>query len=310
VRDAKPLGNAGRLTAHRLEACRVVLRIIGDGVETAILRASYSRLPTNGTFSIDDFITAERFLLRRGLLEERDTIIRPTALGATLLATDATEFAEIATGVLFVAESPMWLPAATRDGLNLDLIPPQELARLSGLIPDPARREAFLIAAGLTFDAERAREMGRLGEELMVASCRAAWLDAGSPELAARVTHLSPLSDQLGYDVKAPDADGSDRRIEVKTTGAQGGTIEIFLSRTEALVGLRDPSWRLAVCRQRPSGVVEGAGWCMIDVLRDRLPTDPAERGEWRTARVLLSLDELWPGLPIETAGPRSETVY
>jgi hypothetical protein len=308
VREKKQPGDAGRLTAHRLEACRVVLRITGEGVEIAVLHASYIRLPTNGTFSTDDFLAAERLLLSRGLLEERGVVVRPTARGTTLRATDEAEFAEMATGILLVAESPVWLPAATRDGLNVDLIPPQELERLTGLIPDPARREAFLIAAGLTFDAERTRVMGRRGEEFVVAACRAAWLEAGSPQRAARVTHLSPLSDQLGYDLKAPDADGSDRRIEVKTTSAQAGTVEVFLSRTEALVGLRDPSWRLAVCRQRPSGDVELAGWCGIAIIRDRLPSDPPERGEWRSVRVLLSLDELRPGLPIQTVGDRSET--
>lgn len=77
-------------------------------------------------------------------------------------------------------------------------------------------------------------ELGRLGEEFVVAfeRARVATLDPSSVD---RVLHLSQLQgDGLGYDISSVNPDGSIRRIEVKTT--RGGIhTPFYMSRNEKL---------------------------------------------------------------------------
>ena len=77
-------------------------------------------------------------------------------------------------------------------------------------------------------------ELGRLGEEFVVAfeRARVATLDPSSVD---RGLHLSQLQgDGLGYDISSVNPDGSIRRIEVKTT--RGGIhTPFYMSRNEKL---------------------------------------------------------------------------
>ena len=87
----------------------------------------------------------------------------------------------------------------------------------------------------------RNREIGLMGERLVVEHERA-WLSAhGSPDLANRVAHVpSTLGDGAGYDVRSFLLDGSPHHIEVKATR---GSISVpfFLSATELGYALEHP---------------------------------------------------------------------
>jgi hypothetical protein len=84
---------------------------------------------------------------------------------------------------------------------------------------------------------------------------------------------VSRISDHLGYDVIAPRLDGHPRRLEVKTTRRRRWRGEVFLSRNEYEVGLRDPDWALVVVESDTDGAAALAGW-------------------WRAERVTPSLRE------------------
>jgi hypothetical protein len=65
----------------------------------------------------------------------------------------------------------------------------------------------------------RNRELGRAGEERVLAHERATLLSAGRTDLAGRIRWVSHLDgDGAGYDIQSFDPDGSNRLIEVKTT--------------------------------------------------------------------------------------------
>ena len=79
----------------------------------------------------------------------------------------------------------------------------------------------------------RNRSLGRMGEEFALAFERARLLDLGCARLSRQVEHVSVTQgDGLGFDVFSFEADGSDRLIEVKTTGF-GIETPFFVSRNE-----------------------------------------------------------------------------
>jgi hypothetical protein len=105
---------------------------------------------------------------------------------------------------------------------------------------------------------------------------------AGRPDLAALVQRVSLISDQLGYDVVAPTLRGKVRRMEVKTTSRSAQThFEVYLSRNEAAVAVRDPSWTLVLCQACDSSRAEVVGWCRANAFAPVLPSDKHPRGRW-----------------------------
>jgi hypothetical protein len=132
----------------------------------------------------------------------------------------------------------------------------------------------------------------------VVEACRTQLAAAGQAELAKRVVRVSRRSDQLGWDVDAPRVSGGRRKLEVKTSKAQGPTVRFYLSRNEARVGQQDPDWALVFCRADRDDAVEVVGWCGMEVVTPLLPADRDEGGRWEKVRVTLDERDLKTGLP------------
>lgn len=80
---------------------------------------------------------------------------------------------------------------------------------------------------------ESNRQLGRAGEQWVLAYERQRLRDEGFPELAEKVDWVSDrCGDGLGYDILSFDASGKERYIEVKTTNGQY-TTPFVISRNE-----------------------------------------------------------------------------
>jgi hypothetical protein len=77
------------------------------------------------------------------------------------------------------------------------------------------------------------KRIGDRGEALVVALERARLIQAGKPELAARLKHVSQEDDNAGYDILSFDEDGSRRPIEVKATTGKNLDRGFYISHNE-----------------------------------------------------------------------------
>jgi hypothetical protein len=114
--------------------------------------------------------------------------------------------------------------------------PPQELEQMTAIARkyEVAERDA------------RNRELGRAGEERVLAHEQATLVAAGRPELAGRIRWVSHLDgDGAGFDIQSFDTDGSNRLIEVKTTNGWERT-PFHITRNElAVAEAHRDHWRL-----------------------------------------------------------------
>jgi hypothetical protein len=114
--------------------------------------------------------------------------------------------------------------------------PPQELEQMTAIARkyEVAERDA------------RNRELGRAGEERVLAHEHATLVAAGRAELAERIRWVSHLDrDGAGFDIRSFDADGGSRLIEVKTTNGWERT-PFHITRNElAVAEARRDHWRL-----------------------------------------------------------------
>ncbi len=108
-------------------------------------------------------------------------------------------------------------------------IPPstQRTRRPPPLNPRQVARIDYITAAG------RAQTIGRMGELVTLAAEKHRLQQAGRPDLATRVEHVSVTrGDGLGYDIQSFSPSGDERFIEVKTTPFEP-TRPFFLSPKE-----------------------------------------------------------------------------
>ena len=203
--------------------------------------------------------------------------------------------------LLLEKRPPLWLAGAASNGeVHGETIPDAQGQLISEIVPDLARREAILLAAGRRHEDATLSAVGELGEEHVVKECRKELNEAGRPDLGERVSRVSLRSDQLGWDVDAPSLTSTRRKLEVKTTRSQGPTIKFHLSRNEARIGLQDPEWALVFCRVDRSQIVHVVGWCRMDTVVPLLPSDQHQWGRWEQAVLLIEEADLDPGLPVE----------
>lgn len=298
---ARDLSSSAELpSAHRLRAAYRAAQAIRDQtVSVAAARASYLRLPTDLVFDVDDLVAGERLLLDVGLLSDGGGHLQGNVRLGTLAELYEDEALTTLLALVLGERPPLWLrtAAASPAGLDTELIPAEASTVLGTLVPDPQLREALLLAAAERIDARELSEAGAAGEEAVVAACRDELHDAQRPDLAGDVQRVSLISDRLGYDVVAPTLDGSSRRLEVKTTRRKA-RLEVFISRNEATVGLRDVAWALVFCRLGDGGEVEIVGWCRGECLEPLLPENRHARGRWASTAITLAPEELRPGLP------------
>ncbi|OAV01932.1 MULTISPECIES: DUF3427 domain-containing protein [Moraxella] len=115
----------------------------------------------------------------------------------------------------------------------------------SGLIktPRPAAKKKtsseaksyFLVTPPGSIDLtiERQKQIGSLGEELVVEEEKRLLESLGRQDLAGSVEHSSKLiGDGLGYDIKSYNSDGTPKYIEVKTT-TQSANADFYISTRE-----------------------------------------------------------------------------
>lgn len=288
-------------SAHQLKAACWVARLCAraTSMPTAEAHAAYGRAATDGLFDSRDLRIGEAVLMAAGFLVAEDN-----RLGISNGLTDAVGMTDDDLVVLILerlllGQRPLWMSAAlTPGGIENGMIPDAVGIALAAALPDPKRREEFLLALGRRFDETERRRVGELAEACVVQACRSQLQAIDRRDLAGRVRRVSLVSDQLGYDVVAPRRDSTERRIEVKGTRASGQILTVTISRNEASVGLRDPDWSLAVCRVAPDDGTTVVGWLDGVVLRPHLPSD-AETGIWQEALVYLDEQiDLRPGLP------------
>lgn len=142
-----------------------------------------------------------------------------------------------------VADGPVLTPASapafpeSRPVSEIVEAPPDYVATVSDDSTDRASR--FYRIDFVRRDAEN-RRLGRMGEEFVVEfERRRLSTVAGRPDLAGRVDWIaSTRGDGAGYDVQSFDDDGSERLIEVKTTGL-GKHFPFFVSANEVRVSER-----------------------------------------------------------------------
>lgn len=289
------------LSRHQLIAALRAGGVLDDqGTDIASVEASYLRLPTEGVFDVDSLRRGGELLRDVGLVIERDGRLCRDRRLDELLSLGEDLACRLLLAVALSRFDPLWLRAAAdRDGgVATELIPDDVQQALSVVVIDPEEREALLLALANKVDASSQAETGDLGERFVVDQCRAELLRLGRPELASCVRQVSLVSDQLGYDVVAPDTAGGAVRIEVKTTRkVTARDVPFFLSRNEARVALRDTRWRLVICRVDDGGSVTIVGTCSGAALASILPAD-TPRGRWTSASLALPMTDFAPGIP------------
>jgi hypothetical protein len=295
-----PAGEPVVWTRRLLRAAYWVVRVLGpNSRDSGEARASWTRLPLAGEVDLEEMRIAEAGLRDAGLLRiEGGRVVPAPALSSLCQGPGPVPF-ELLLGVIFETAPPLWLLAAS-DGEQLatELVPNEAEDALAAVIEDPGRREAFLLARARTVDAKERGEIGAAGEEAVVAACREELRELGEMEAAGQVRTVSEISDELGFDVVAPRADRTLRRLEVKTTRSLAAVVTVFVTRNEFEVGLADPNWRLVVVRANRDGGHSMLGHLGGGDLAGLMPEDRDEGGRWHVAKVRLPLEGLVEGLP------------
>lgn len=282
---AGPIGLPSRHIAHAALHVAAVIDVRGSAEADA--RESYWHRATGGRFPPADLLRGQALLIDIGLLVQDLRVLRPTdALTDLLSGSSDDAIAALAWRVLATG-------AATHRSAVLE-------GALAELIPDDVRREEMLLHLAQRFDAAARAEVGDAGERLVLEALRAELVQLGRPDLARDVCRVSLISDQLGYDIRAPRIDGSFRRVEVKATTLDAPTtVQVFLSRCEAETAQRFPDWSLVACVVEDCTNANGSllGWWSSDTLVSRLPSD-SPGGHWEQVRLTLRVAEARPGIP------------
>lgn len=287
-------------TLHQLRSACLAARVLHyPETSRTDARESFRHLPSDGVFGSRDFDTGETVLRSLELVSVREEVLVVSeSIGQ--VATIAREAApHLLLDLVLERRPPSWLRiAAAGNVLKTDAVPDRDLASISDVVADPDLREAILLRAARRHDAAQLAALGEAGEEHVVGRCRRELLDADAAELAEEVVQVSRISDQLGYDIVAPRLDGGSRRLEVKTTRRLRWRGEIFVSRNEFEVGLRDPDWALVVVEIDAEDNASVAGWCRAAKIASIVPEDRHADGRWVSASLQRASALLEPDLP------------
>lgn len=284
-----------------LRAAFWVGRVLGpEGEDAETARRSWGDLPLGGSVDFVELRAAMEALVQIGLVELDGAELRPAPELAACTAGSEEGSTEPLLALVLEREAPLWLRTAVHDDTTLrtELLPDDVNGALTAVIPDPARREAFLLSRARKVESRERERLGGEGEEAVVATCRAQLTELGATERVAAVRRVSLVSDELGYDVVAPRVGDSVRRLEVKSTRSTGATVRLFVTRNEIAVGLADPDWFLVVTRREKDGGWTVLGHAAAASLQVLLPVDCDTSGRWQTATLTLPIGYLEPGLP------------
>lgn len=280
---ALPSGLPSRHTAEA--AIHVAATVDARGSRIDDAEESYWHRATGGRHPPADLAMGQALLVDLGLLIEDGEVLRPTAeLNELLSGTAEDALADIVGRA--IAATP------------LDRIDKQAII---ASIPDSDRREQLLLQLALRHDDQERAAVGAAGERLVVAEARAELQRLARADLAREVRQVSLISDQLGYDVRAPCLQGPPRRLEVKATVQPLDTslADVFLTRNEARVGACLGEWKLVLCHITDVDQALGSivGWWSYDILAPRVPLD-VDGGIWQQAKITLAIGDARPGLP------------
>ena len=259
--------------------------IDAGGSRASDAQESYWHRSTGGSYPPADLARGQALLLDLGLLREDEGTLHPTFDLAELLAGSADD-ALVAFLLRLGARDPQ-------------LVAPLDEEAFVDLLPDVERREELLLQLAQRHEDDRNAAIGDVGERMVVAAARTELAQLGRADLARDVRRVSLVSDQLGYDVRAPRLQGPPRRLEVKSTTSIAQHVEVFISRSEADTGRKTDGWNLVVCHVGNVDRAEGTivGWWSYGGLADRLPRD-VDSGSWQQARLTLRVSDAHPGLP------------
>ena len=291
--ESKPwVSSTGLPTAHAVLAAAHVAAVIGTlRARVVDTRESYWHKAVGGQFSSSDLQIGEELLIDCGFIELiGDELVVQRDLSSLIKSGD-TEFATVVCAEIIDSTPEIMSESKTF------------LDELAVLVPDTHRREAISRRAKGLFDDSLRKLVGQIGEEIVLARAQTQLMELGHPELVATVRHVSLYDDTAGYDIVAPCVDKSERLLEVKSTTHKGESIDIFLSRNEAMTGARLDNWWLVICHVND---IEGRngeviGWVQGSTISERLPMD-ATGGVWQTAKLEIPLDRIVGGLPSAVA--------
>jgi hypothetical protein len=293
-----PVSRGELPTRHLLRAAVRAARLLPlDGTDQDSAWNSYGAVGTGGIYTRKDLHTGEGILTSAGLLERSgDDLIPDSHLHDLVALPTETACNEILRALLGEVE-PVWLIAATSDGLvEEELVPDSALRELGHL--DPQDREEMLLALGRKFSNEDRERTGALAEEALCEELRQALRRQGAEHLADAVRRVSLESDDLGYDITTPRISGPTLRVESKGTRGAGPIWRVFISRNEARQARIDPSWIMVVSAVSPDDEVRVIGWIGGVALQRFFPRDTEPVGVWTTAELRLEFKELTPGVP------------
>lgn len=200
----------------------------GSQVEDA--DESYWHSATGGAFPPPDLRLGERLLVDVGLVDQLAGRLVPSERLLALLAGGIEDALATLLSDSLLVSAP---PSIGQSETDLE-------KALASVIPDAERREQLLLALGRRFDDSHRRQVGAVGEQVVVNRLRVELDALGYPALARDVRQVSLLSDQLGYDVVAPRIAGPQRLLEVKSTEADvtslsdhAGNLQLCIAATD-----------------------------------------------------------------------------
>lgn len=179
-------------------------------------------------------------------------------------------------------EHPSWLAVADQLVISADDLPSDvaSLSRSLGMT-DKECLDAVRNVSG-RIDPEARTKFGAAGEAALVAMLDAAW--PGS------VTHISTITDGMGYDI-AFQVLGVEWHLEVKSV-TSASRKRIFLSRNEYEVSRRDEYWRLVLVVLDEELLAHSVSVLDSSLLWTRSPRDVTTRAAWETCKFVLKPGE------------------
>jgi hypothetical protein len=205
----------------------------------------------------------------------------------TALQAGPGERADLLFAAAIASEAPLWLEDADTLIQTPDDLPGDALALAETLQLGEARAMAAIRQAHGKLDLERRKEVGALGERLLVVLLEEQWPGA--------TRHVSEQDDGLGYDVELRIGETT-WKLEVKST-TRRNRLRIYLSRNEFSVGSLLREWRLIVLGLGQNDQIEALATVTTPYLLTVAPEDTASFSRWESASFELAPEQLSLGL-------------
>lgn len=178
--------------------------------------------------------------------------------------------------------NPSWLQVVDQLVISQDDLPNDVVSWAEGLGMTDAESMDVVRSVSGKVDAQARLVFGEAGESALVTMLEAAW--PGS------VTHVSMVSDSLGYDLSFRPGD-IEWHLEVKSVTSSTRS-RIFLSRNEFEVSRRDRYWRLVLVVLDAERSAQSVSILDNTALWTCSPRDVTSRASWETSKFVLKFGE------------------